>query len=135
MFDVFQHDWPCRAVRYFNILFPYITVNNLIVMSLERFISSRDVPRAFSVYTVRKLVYGAWIVGFFIALAPAVTMGGIRYDLNATHYTLVCKYDTNYLPFKVIFVSYTVVQHLIPSVVLSCINIMVANKNSLELAK
>ena len=126
MFDVFQQDWPCRVVRYFGILFPSITMNNFIVISFERFLSTRDFPRTFSVYTVRKLVYGAWIVGFLVVLVPASTIKGIRYDLNATHYTVVCKYDTSYLPFRVIMVSYAIVQHLIPSVVVSCFNILVA---------
>ena len=108
MFDVFQQDWPCRVVRYFGILFPSITMNNLIVISFERFLSTRDVPRTFSVYTVRKLVYGAWIIGFLVVLVPASSMNGIRYDLNDTHYTVACKYDTNYLTFRVIVVSYAI---------------------------
>ena len=126
MFDVFTHDWPCRVVRYFSILFPSITMNNLIVISFERFLSTRNVPRTLSVYAVRKLVYGAWTVGFLVAFVPAASMNGIKYELNATHYTVVCKYDNNYLPFRVLNVSYVLVQHLIPSVVLSCINIAVA---------
>ena len=126
MFDVFQHDWPCRIVRYFGILFPSITMNNLIVISFERFLSTRDFPHTFSVYTVRKLMYGAWSLGFLVAFVPTATMSGIRYDLNDTHYTVVCKYDTSYLPFRVIMVSYAIVQHLIPSVVVSYINIVVA---------
>ena len=101
-------------------------MNNLIVISFERFLSTRDVPRTFSVYTVRKLVYGAWIIGFLVVLVPASSTNGIRYDLNDTHYTAVCKYDTNYLPFRVIVVSYAIVQHLVPNIVLSCINIFVA---------
>ena len=36
MFDVFQQGWPCRIVRYLNLLFPSVTINNLIVISTER---------------------------------------------------------------------------------------------------
>ena len=36
MVDVFQHDWACRFVRFIGILLPSITMNNLMVISLER---------------------------------------------------------------------------------------------------
>ncbi len=126
MFDVFQRSWACRIVRFLAILFASITMNNLIVISIERFLATRAVPRSFSVFTVRKLVLSAWIVGFVIALGPSATFNGIRYDLNETHYTLVCKNDNSNVLFSVMFASYTVLQHLIPSVILSILNIFVA---------
>ena len=59
LFDIFHNDWPCRIVRYIGMLFPTIALNNLIFISIEKFSSTRDVPKSFSVATVRKLVYGA----------------------------------------------------------------------------
>ncbi len=126
MFDVFQHAWACRIFRYLNILFPSTTMNNLIVISIERFLATRAVPRSFSVSTVRKLVFSAWIVGFIIVFVPTATINGIRYDLNDTHYTVICKYDNSYFVFRVMVAGYTVLQHLIPSVILSYLNISVA---------
>ncbi|XP_078370284.1 allatostatin-A receptor-like [Oculina patagonica] len=126
VFDVFQHAWACRIVRYLNVLFPSITMNNLIVISIERFLATRAIPRSFSVSTVRKLVFSAWITGFIIALLPASAINGIRYNLNETHFTVVCKIDNSYFMFRVIFASYTVLQYIIPSVVLSYLNICVA---------
>ena len=125
MFDVFQRGWACKAVRYLGIFLPSITMNNLIVISVERFLATRQVPHTFSVYTVRKLVYGAWIAGFIAVLIPAATMTGIEYDLNATHYTVVCKCDNSYLPFRVMFVSYNVLQHFVPILIVSYMNIAV----------
>ena len=63
MVDVFQHDWACRIVRFISILLCSITMNNLMVISLERYLSTRTVPRTLSVSTVRKLVFTAWLVG------------------------------------------------------------------------
>ncbi|XP_078354393.1 adenosine receptor A3-like [Oculina patagonica] len=126
MFDVFQRGWACRIVRFLGIMFASITMNNLIVISIERYLATRAVPRSFSVSTVRKLVFSAWIVGFVIVLGPTATFNGIRYDLNETHYTVICKYDNSNFLFSVIFASYTVLQHLIPSVILSILNIFVA---------
>ena len=126
LFDIFQQGWGCRFARYVGLLFPSITINNLMVISTERFFSTRKVPRTLSVYTVRKLVCGAWVAGFVVVVVPAAVMDGIRYNVNDTHYTVACKYDVNYLPFRVVGVSYAVFQHLIPSIILSCINISIA---------
>ena len=38
--DVFQSGWACKIVRYLNFVFPAITINNLVVISLEKFVNS-----------------------------------------------------------------------------------------------
>ena len=126
MVDVFQHDWACRLVRFIGILLPSITMNNLMVISLERYLATRAIPRSFSASTVRKLVFTAWLTGFIVALGPTATIDGIKYHLNDTHYTVICKYDNRYLTFRIIVVGYALIQHLIPGVILSYINISVA---------
>ena len=126
MFDVFQYGWTCKIVRFLGILFPSITMNNLMVISVERYLSTRAVPCTFSVSTVRKLVFTAWLVGFIVVFAPAATFNGIRYDLNEASFTVICKYDNGYFTFIMIAVCYALVQHLIPGVILSYINISVA---------
>ena len=128
MYDVFQSGWPCRTVRYISVTFTFITINNLIAISLERFLSTRDVPKTFSVTCVRKIVYAAWIAGFLVALAPAATANGIRYDINATHYTVVCKPDTSYLPYRVTFASVVLIQYVLPSIALIGSNIILARR-------
>ena len=128
MSDVFQSGWPCRTVRYINVTFTFITINNLIAISVERFLSTRNVPKTFSVTSVRKIVYAAWIAGFLVSLAPAATMNGIRYNINATHYTVVCKPDTSYLPYRVTFASVVLIQYVIPSIALIGINIILARR-------
>lgn len=123
MFDLFQYGWACKTVRYLNMLFPSITMNNLIAISTERYFSTRAIPRTFSVSTVRRLVFGTWIVGFLLVCVPAGAFNGIRFDLDETHYTIVCKIDNSNLPFRVIFISYVLLQHILPSLILSFINI------------
>ena len=61
-----------------------------------------------------------------MVLGPTATITGIRYDLNDTHYTVICKSDNGNLTFRIIIAGYTLVQHLIAGVVLSYINISVA---------
>ena len=128
MYDVFQNGWPCKIRRYISGTFYVIRANNLIVISTERFLSTRDVPKTFSGSTVRKLVYAAWLSGFFVGLFPAATLNGVRYDINATHYTMVCKPDTSYLPNRVIVVGFVLIQLVIPSIALICMNIIIARR-------
>ena len=128
MYDVFQSGWPCRTVRYISVTFTFITINNLIAISTERFLSTRDVPKTFSFTSVRKIVYAAWIAGLIVALAPAATMNGIKYDINATHYTVVCKPDTRYLPYRATVVSVVLIQYFLPSIALIGINIILARR-------
>ena len=128
LYDVFQNGWPCKIRRYISGTFYVIRANNLIVISTERFLSTRDVPKTFSGSTVRKLVYTAWLSGFFMGLFPAATTNGVRYDINATHYTMVCKPDTSYLPTRVIIVGFALIQLVIPSIALICMNIIIARR-------
>ena len=120
--DIFQNKWPCRIARYFNIVFPVITIHNLVVISIEKYFSLRRVPRPLSSSTVRKLISMAWFLGWGITLLPSATFKGIRYDINDTHFTVICKYDKEYLPFRFMFLSFTVVEYVLPSIFLAVIN-------------
>lgn len=123
-FDIFQQDWRCRAARYFNIVFSSVTLNNLLVISIEKYFSTRKVPRTFRNSTVKKLVWFAWVSAIFYVLIPSATFRGkVMYNLNETHYTLSCKYDKHYLPFRIMFLTYIVFQYLIPSIIMIIISI------------
>ena len=122
LFDVFQSGWPCKLVRYVNFIFPAITINNLVVISLEKYLSTRANPRTFSAATVQKVIIFAWVVGLLFMLFPAAAYDGIRVDLNDTHFTVVCRNDPNFYPFKIIFVVLPV-QYLLPGIFITYINI------------
>lgn len=122
-FDIFQQDWPCKAIRYVNIFFPSVTLNNLLVISIEKYFSTRKVPRTFKSSTVKKLVCFAWIAPIFYVLIPAATYKGVRYEIDETRYTLSCKYDKHYLPFRIMLVTYLGFQYLIPSIIILIISI------------
>ena len=63
-----------------------------------------------------------------MGLFPAAAVNGARYDINATHYTMVCKSDTSYLPTRVIMVGFVLIQVVIPSIALICMNIIIARR-------
>ena len=122
-FHSLQTGWGCKVGRYLVVLFPCITINNLLVISLGKFFSTRQVPRTFSYSTVKRIVLFAWLAGFLVAIFPASTFQGMRYDLNDTHYTVTYMYDEQYPPFRIIFVSVVFLQYIIPGCILIRINI------------
>ena len=121
--DFLQRGWPCKLGRYVVFLFPCVTGNNLLVAAFGKYLATRQVPRTLSIPIVKKVVFIAWLAGFLFALFPAATMDGIRYDLNNTHYTVICKYDNTYLPFRVFFVTFTILQYITPCCILISMNI------------
>ena len=121
-FDVFQTGWACKVARYINFIFPAITINSLVVISLEKYLSTRTVPRTFSVSTVRKLIVGAWALGVVVILFPAAPYDGIRVELNDTHYTIICFFNQDFYPFRLTFIFFPV-QYVLPCVFVTTLNI------------
>ena len=85
-------------------------------------------PQSFSVVTVRKLVYGAWIIGCLSVLAPAAVMSGVRSNINDAHYTVVCEIDKKNLTYRVIGQGFGLIQFFIPSIILLCINLIIVRR-------
>lgn len=121
-FDVFQSGWPCKIVRYFQFIFPAITMNNLVVISLEKYLSTRRIPRTFSVATVRKMIICAWALGVGIMLLPSAAYDGIEVSLNDTHFTVVCRNDENFYPFRITLILLPL-QYVFPSIFVTYLNI------------
>ena len=100
LFDVFQSGWPCKIVRYFIFVFPVITINNLIVISMKKYLSTRSLPRTFSFSTERKMIICAWVLGLVVTVLTAAPFGGVRLDFNNTNYTVICKADKEFYSFR-----------------------------------
>ena len=90
-FDLFRAGWRCKMVKYLILLFPCVTMNNLLVISVEKHFSTRKVPRTFRHSTVKKLVLFAWLIGCLNVLLPTATVDGLRFEVKETHYTVVCR--------------------------------------------
>ena len=121
-FDVFQTGWPCKIVRFLNFIFPAITINNLVVISLEKYLSTRSVLRTFNYFKIRRIIVCAWVLGLVVMLFPAAACDGTRLFLNNTHYTVVCKNQDGFYPFEVSLIIFQL-QYILPSVLVTYINI------------
>ena len=119
---MFEGNWGCKIARYLQIVFPSVTMNNLLIIFIEKHFSTSKVPRPFLYSTVKKLVLLAWIVGAVLVLLPASTFTPIRYEYNETRYTLDCKYDKHYFPHRIIFISFITLQYIIPTLIILIIS-------------
>jgi len=68
------------------------------------------------------MIIFAWVFGLFFMLFPAAAYDGIRVDLNDTHFTVMCRNDQNFYPFRIILVVFPV-QYLLPGILITYINI------------
>ena len=132
-FDVFQIGWPCKIVRYLNYIFPVITMNNLVVISVEKYLSTRSVPRTFDYLKIRKTIACAWVLGLVFMLFPAAACDGTRLYLNNTHYTVVCGVKQGLYPFEISFIVVPL-QYILPSILVIYINIRL-NENCVVYGK
>ena len=116
--DFFQRGWGCKILRYMTVFFPCVTINNLLIISIGKYFSIRENPRVFKHSTVRKVLCFAWLSTCFYVLIPVATFSGIRHDLNDTHYTVSCNYNDQYLPFKIISLTFITLQYFLPCIVI-----------------
>ena len=121
-FDVFQTGWPCKIARYLIYIFPIITLNNLLVISLEKYLSTRSGLRTFSYSKIRKIIICAWVLGLVVPLFPAAGFDGTQLYLNNTHYTVVCLIKDGFYPFEISLILVPL-QYVLPSVLMTYFNI------------
>lgn len=123
--DVFQKDWHCKIERVLYFVFPCVSINNLLVIAVERLFASWEISRRFSFSTVKRLIAFAWLSAFLITLLPVANFKIVRYDLNATHFTTTCRFDNSVFTSRVAMLSFTILEFILPSVVLIFCNICV----------
>ena len=121
--DVFERGWGCKILRYLGIFFPSVTINNLLIIIFGKYFSTRKIPRILKHSTVKKLLYLTWFSTCVYVLLPIATMEGIRYDLNDTHYTVVCRPNHQYVSFGVVNLAFIAFQYFLPSIVIFTLTI------------
>ena len=121
-FDVFQRGWACKAVRYTNFFFSAATVNTLVVISIEKYLATRTVFRTVSTRSMRRMIIFAWLLGALFMLLPAATYDGTTVVLNDTHYTVICKNNEHFFPFRVTWIILPI-QYIFPGIFVTYVNL------------
>ena len=120
-FDLFSTKWPCIVSRYFMMVFIAITIYNLVVVSVERYICTcRPTSRPLSLRAVRKAVKGAWLLGLLLTLVFSYPVEVVRIDLSSTHYTMICGYNHTSRTARIIRAIKLLSTFILPSIILVC---------------
>ena len=133
-FDHFQTHWTCKIVRYFNIVFPVITIYNLFSRNRNwkaPFVeeSATDLER-YSGSQVDLPCLVCWICSSSDSCYN-IYWNKARFEWNK--FTVICKYDTEYLPARIAFVSFTALVYYLPGIFLIVVNTLLVRKVHLRL--
>ena len=109
----------CKVSRYFQTVFIFINIYNLVVIGVERYICTcRPTSRPLSLKTVRKSVRGAWLFGFLASLVFSYPYELTRVDVSSQHYTVRCEYNYEDGTTKVVHVARAISILIIPGIIL-----------------
>ncbi|XP_031560177.1 melanopsin-like [Actinia tenebrosa] len=123
--DIVQNEWGCRCVRYLNLFFAVVTLNNLLVIGIERYMALFYPFLLPSPKFSKNLVILAWIAGAVIVIVPIVTFKTEPIDLGVHEYTVICRYEKTVPVYRAMFIGFTVVNYVIPSIILTITNIQI----------
>ena len=118
--SAFMTEMRCKVSRYFQSVFVYVTIFNLVVIGVERYICTcRPTSRPLSLKTVKKSVKGAWLSGSLAALVFSYPIELIRIDLDSTRYTLICDYNYDDPTSRVMQMFRMLFSYILPSIFLT----------------
>ncbi|EDO32256.1 predicted protein [Nematostella vectensis] len=121
--DFVKTDFMCTVVRVLHIAFPVITINNLIVISVERYLGIFRPLYIPSKRVVKGLIVGAWVAGLATTLVLTGTYKLTPTAVGENHYYLKCLYDTTDPTAKAQVIAFILLQFLLPCIGLAIVNI------------
>lgn len=121
---IIDTDLKCKAVRFCNIFFPVVTINNLFVIGIERYLAVFHPFRVPTLRRIKSLVVGAWVFGL-TAVIPAVTYRLHRYQLDSTTFTTICSYDKTNQIYRIMFLSFNTFSYVVPAIILTATNMRI----------
>jgi len=116
---ILNRDLLCKMVRGFSLFFPIVTINNLFIIGIERYLAVFHPFRVPTVRTVKYLITGAWVLGVVIATIPASTFRLVQVDVEPGIYTNTCIHDKTVTAYKIIMFAFGVVVYVVPAIILS----------------
>lgn len=115
MIDTKRPLWLCCATRFPYFIFPFVTINNLLVISVDRYYSIFYPFRLPTLKTVKRLLIIAWMMGISLSLVVTSMVYPVRYELNSNQFTIACKLTTNDMWKKIVFTCVAIFQYFIPN--------------------
>ncbi|XP_032235969.1 neuromedin-U receptor 1 [Nematostella vectensis] len=123
--DFLEKNTICHVHRYFQIVLIYITITNISVLGVERYLGIYFPLARPSRKTVLRAVLMAWLVGAIsAAIHPGYTGTMKSYTIDADHYTQLCLIDDDPLSVK-LNLGISIMVFFIPGIVLIAMSIRI----------
>ena len=107
-------EWFCKGVGFLAQLFPIITIYNLLVVSLERYLAIRRPMYCLSEETAKRMVKLSWAVGTGLALISTAMVEAVKTDVNDRQFTFRCKVRTGNTTSRTLLAIFAVCFYLLP---------------------
>ncbi|XP_048587350.1 allatostatin-A receptor [Nematostella vectensis] len=111
-------NWHCVVNNITLFCFPIITVFNLVVISLDRYMAVFHPFHTFTCAFAKKLVIAAWIVGAILAVVLTLPIKNMYIELDDNVYTFSCIVSSNEVWEKVVFGVITLLVYLVPNAIM-----------------
>ena len=107
-------EWFCKSSRFFGQVFPIITIYNLLVVSLERYLAVNHPTYCLSKARAKKLVKFAWALGTALTFISAATIEPTKIDVNEKQFTMRCKPNASSTVSRTVLLIFTICFYHLP---------------------
>lgn len=112
--DVFQTQLPCKINRSILIFLAIVSVNNLLVISLEQYFGIFYWTRLPSPSQIRWGILVIWVEAFLASWVSFLFNDSVKVDLDNHRYTLICSINSDLPLSKESFFAVFAISYLIP---------------------
>lgn len=124
--DFVDTDYKCKLLRCLNLFIPLVTINNLFLIGIERYMAVFHPQKVPSSRTLRLAIICAWILAVLLSILLSTIYNLKRVDIDDDTYTVKCTYDNSSLSTQIIMIVFSVSYYVVPSIVLTVMNIKIA---------
>jgi hypothetical protein len=97
--DIFQTEWPCKINRSIFLFLAILSVNNLLLISIEQYLGIFHWTTLPPTSLVKWSIVAIWVEAVLASLMSFLFNDSLRIDLNDHQHTLVCTVNSE-LPYS-----------------------------------
>lgn len=116
--DVTSSNWFCKLSWFLRLVFPTITINHLLVLAIEIYLSIVHPFVVPSARTAKSLAAASWIAGGLIVFMPAAAFSWTPQTTGPDSYTLMCLFEKTFLQYRLPLLLYIVINLILPALVI-----------------
>jgi len=134
LLDVFQSPWPCKIAWVAYTFFFTISLNNLLLISIEQYCGIYHITCIPSSKAIIITILGVWVEAMLASLLMFLFVNVSTVDVNDEYYTIVCRYDLTSPRISLVYTIFSLLVYVIPIILCmyfpAVISKSILNRNS-----